>query len=294
MKIKALNSHFGVEISEVDLRDSTDNDLILTLAQTLYENRVIIIRNQKLTEENYLDFGKHWGTPIPHVLDHLRMKGHPALMVVGNTERKDRIETVRNGTALWHTDQSYEAIPASATMLYAIKVPLIGGETQICNMVAAYNDLDQATQQRIDSLQVAHQYGRGKLRSFEFAASPITTKEQQGKLPTFYHPLVMRHHITGEKALYAVGQSSYGIKGIEQGKAIELLEQLKDHALQEKYIYRHKYRVGDVAIWDTFQTLHSGRQIGIATCERDSRVLWRISVRGKPTIYSAHPSLAGR
>ena len=96
----------------------------------------------------------------------------------------------------------------------------------------------------------------------------------------------MRHHITGKKALYAIGQSSYGIKGMEDSKALDLLEQLKDHVLQEKYIYCHKYEVGDVAIWDTFQTLHSGRQIGIATCEEDSRMLWRISVRGKPAIYT--------
>ena len=287
MEIKRLNAHFGAEVLGIDLRDSANNDLIRTLTQAVYENRVIIIRNQSLTEENYLSFGRHWGAPIPHVLDHLRMPRHPELMVVGNTEEKDQVETVRNGTALWHTDQSYEAIPASATMLYAIKVPTIGGETQICNMVAAYHDLNLTTKRRLDSLQVAHQYGRGKLRSFEFAASPITTQEQQDQLPTFYHPLVMRHHITGEKALYGVGQSSYRIKGMEDGKAVELLEQLKDHVLQEKYIYRHKYQVGDVAVWDTFQTLHSGCQIGIATCEEDSRMLWRVSVRGKPAIYSA-------
>ena len=286
MEIKRLNAHFGAEVLGIDLRDSANNDLIRTLTQAVYENRVIIIRNQSLTEENYLKFGRHWGAPIPHVLDNLRMARHPELMVVGNTEEKDQVETVRNGTALWHTDQSYEAIPASATMLYAIKVPTIGGETQICNMVAAYQDLDQTTKRRLDSLQVAHQYGRGKLRSFEFAASPITTQEQQDQLPTFYHPLVMRHHITGEKALYGVGQSSYGIRGMVDGKAVELLEQLKDHVLQEKYIYRHKYQVGDVAVWDTFQTLHSGRQIGVATCEEDSRKLWRISVRGKPAIYN--------
>jgi alpha-ketoglutarate-dependent taurine dioxygenase len=286
MEIRTLDSHFGAEILGIDLRDATDNDLMHALTQVLYENRVIIIRNQSFTEESYLEFGRHWGTPIPHVLDHLRMHRYPALMVVGNTEQKDQVETVRNGTALWHTDQSYEAIPASATMLYAIKVPTIGGETQICNMVAAYQELDRTVKRRLDSLEVAHQYGRGKLRSFEFMASPITTEKQQDQLPTFYHPLVMRHHITGEKALYAVGQSSYGIKGMEDDKALELLEQLKDHVLQEKYIYRHKYEVGDVAIWDTFQTLHSGRQIGIATCEENSRMLWRISVRGKPRIYS--------
>ena len=128
MEIKRLNAHFGAEVLGIDLRDSANNDLIRTLTQAVYENRVIIIRNQSLTEENYLKFGRHWGAPIPHVLDHLRMPRHPALMVVGNTEEKDQVETVRNGTALWHTDQSYEAIPASATMLYAIKVPLLGAK----------------------------------------------------------------------------------------------------------------------------------------------------------------------
>jgi len=207
------------------------------------------------------------------------------MMVVGNTDEKDQNEAIRNGTVLWHTDQSYEEIPASATMLYAIKVPQQGGETQICNMVKAYEDLDDDTKTRLETMQVAHQYGRGKLRPEEFRASPIMTSEQQGQLPTFYHPLVMPHHITGLKGLYAVGQSSYAIKGLEDSEAVALLEQLKDHVLQEKYIYRHKYRVGDIAIWDTFQTLHSGRMIDVATDESNARLMWRISVRGKPVIY---------
>ena len=213
------------------------------------------------------------------------MPDYPAMMVVGNTDEKDKNETIRNGTVLWHTDQSYEKIPASATMLHAIKVPQTGGRTQICNMVKAYEDLDDDTKMRLESLQVAHQYGRGKLRPEEFRASPIMTSEQQEKLPTFYHPLVMPHPITGLKALYAVGQTSYAIKGMEDNEAIALLEQLKDHVLQEKYIYRHKYRVGDIAIWDTFQTLHSGEMIDVATGESDARLMWRISVRGKPAIY---------
>ena len=207
------------------------------------------------------------------------------MMTVGNTDAKDQNEAVRNGTVLWHTDQSYEAVPASATMLYSIKTPRTGGETQICNMVAAYQGLDPGMKDKINGLQVAHQYGRGKLRSAEYAASPIITKKQDDQLPTFFHPLVLKHHVTGEKSLYAVGQSSYAIKGMSDGDAITLLEELKDHVLQEKYIYRHKYRIGDVAIWDTFQTMHSGTKIDVATGEPDARLLWRISVRGKPLIH---------
>ena len=286
MNIVPLKANFGVEVTEVDLSEPLSDENMRALTDGLYQHRVLVIRNQNLNEEQYLNFGLRWGTPIPHVLDHLHLSGFPALMAVGNTEEKDRSEAVRNGTVLWHTDQSYEAVPASATMLYAIKVPVKGGETQICNMTAAYEDLAPEMKEQLSTLQVAHQYGRGKLRPYEFAASPIKTSDQQQKLPTHFHPLVLTHHVTKRKTLYAVGQSSYGIRDMEDEKAIVLLEKLKDHALQEKYIYRHKYEVGDVAIWDTFQTLHSGSKIDVATCDKDSRLLWRISVRGKPDIYS--------
>ena len=285
MDIRPLDANFGAEISGIDLNNSLSDETWRTLTDALYANRIIVIRNQNLDKETYYQFGQKLGDPIPHVLNHLRMPDYPAMMVVGNTDEKDKTEAIRNGTVLWHTDQSYEAVPASATMLHAIKVPQTGGRTQICNMVKAYEDLDDATRMRLETLQVAHQYGRGKLRPEEFRASPIMTSEQQEKLPTFYHPLVMPHPITGLKALYAVGQTSYAIKGMEDNEAIALLEQLKDHVLQEKYIYRHKYRVGDIAIWDTFQTLHSGEMIDVAKGESDARLMWRISVRGKPAIY---------
>ena len=285
MDIRPLDANFGAEISGIDLNNPLNDETWRTLTDALYANRIIVIRNQNLDKETYYQFGQKLGDPIPHVLNHLRMPDYPAMMVVGNTDEKDKTEAIRNGTVLWHTDQSYEAVPASATMLHAIKVPHTGGRTQICNMVKAYEDLDDATRMRLETLQVAHQYGRGKLRPEEFRASPIMTSEQQEKLPTFYHPLVMPHPITGLKALYAVGQTSYAIKGMEDNEAIALLEQLKDHVLQEKYIYRHKYCEGDIAIWDTFQTLHSGEMIDVATSESNARLMWRISVRGKPAIY---------
>ena len=285
MDIRPLDANFGAEISGIDLNNPLNDETWRTLTDALYANRIIVIRNQNLDKETYYQFGQKLGDPIPHVLNHLRMPDYPAMMVVGNTDEKDKTEAIRNGTVLWHTDQSYEAVPASATMLHAIKVPQTGGRTQICNMVKAYEDLDDSTRMRLETLQVAHQYGRGKLRPEECRASPIMTSEQQEKQPTFYHPLVMPHPITGLKALYAVGQTSYAIKGMEDNEAITLLEQLKDHVLQEKYIYRHKYRVGDIAIWDTFQTLHSGEMIDVATSESNARLMWRISVRGKPAIY---------
>ena len=284
--ITPLDAAFGAEVRGVDLALGVDDRLMRTLTDALYEHRVIVIRDQALDEESYLAFGRQWGTPIPHVLDHMRMAGYPALMTVGNTEKRDEDPKIRNGAALWHTDQSYEEVPASATMLYSIAAPRTGGETQFCDMAAAWDNLDEGTKRRIDAIEVAHKYGRGKRRRDEPPANPIVNDEQDRRVPPVYHPLVMRHPVTGRKALYALGHGAYAIRNMADAEAEALLDALKDHALEERHIYRHKYTAGDLVVWDTLQTMHAATPIGVATGKGDSRLLWRISVRGRPAVHA--------
>ena len=226
------------------------------------------------------------------MLDHMHMPGYPELMTVGNTETRDEDPKIRNGAALWHTDQSYEKTPASATMLYSIVVPERGGETQYCDMATAWDNLDDETRRRIDGLEVAHKYGRGKRRPGEPPVNPIINDEQDRRVPPVYHPLVMPHPITGRKALYALGHGAYAIKGMPDAEAGALLDALKDHALQERHIYRHRYSVGDLVVWDTLQTMHAATPIGVATSKADSRLLWRISVRGRPAVHATAAAAA--
>ena len=286
ISIEPLDGNFGVAIRGVNVAAGVDDDTLKTLTDALYENRVIVIKDQSCGKEDYLTFGRLWGKPIPHVLDHMRMPGYPDLLVVGNTEEKDRREEIRNGAALWHTDQSYEAVPASATMLYSINVPQQGGKTQICNMVAAYDGLSDAMKTRINGLKVAHRYGAGKLREGELVVNPLANNDQVNAVPTCYHPMVLAHPVTGRNALYAMGHGAHAIKGMPDDEAVDLIEQMRDHCLQEKYIYRHGYDVGDVAIWDTLSTMHCATPIEVATSGANARLLWRISVRGKPKIYA--------
>ena len=166
LDIRPLDGAFGAEIRGADL-GHPDAAQMRQLTEALYLHRVICVRDQRLDESQYLNFGRQWGTPIPHVLDHMRMPGYPELMTVGNTEARDEDPKIRNGAALWHTDQSYEAEPASATMLYSILAPERGGETQFCDMATAYDDLDAETRATITGLVVAHKYGRGKRRPDE-------------------------------------------------------------------------------------------------------------------------------
>ena len=282
-----LPGNFGVAVRGVDLIAGAADRTMRALTQALYAHRVIVLKDQSLDRDSYLAFGRRWGTPIPHVLDHMRMPGYPDLLVVGNTEKKDKAVEIRNGTALWHTDQSYEAVPASTTMLYSIKTPRVGGETQFCDMVAAYEGLPADVKARIDGLEVAHSYGAGRRQADELLVNPIINTEQRNHVPPTYHRMALRHPVTGHKALYAMGHGAHGIKGMAEADALDLIAEMKRHAVQDAYRYDHKYEVGDLAIWDTFSTMHSGKPIDYATTEDTARLLWRISVRGMPDVCRA-------
>ena len=284
--VKRLPGAFGVEIRGLDLT-ATDDATMALLTDSLYEHQVIVVREQSLNKDEYLAFGRRWGTPIPHVLDHMRMPGYPDLLTVGNTEKRDEDPKIRNGAALWHTDQSYEKVPASATMLYSIVAPQAGGETQFCNMAMAYAELPDSRKAEIAPLLVAHKYGRGKRRNDEVAANPIINEDQDSRVPPIYHPLVMQHPVSARPALYGLGHGAHGIKDMEDDTAMSIIESLKDHVLREPYLYRHPYEVGDVVVWDTLQTMHRATPIDVPTGPEDSRLLWRISVRGKPGIIAA-------
>ena len=281
MQVTRLPGSFGVEIAGVDLA-RPDNGALRAIAEALYANRLVVLRGQKLDKEQYLAFGRRWGTPIPHVLDYLRIAEHPELMAVGNTEEKDRKEEVRNGAAFWHTDQSYEAVPASVTMLYAILVPREGGETMFADCAAAYDALSDEMKARIDGLEAKHFYGAGSGKDGERIAAPIISAEQERKVPPIFHPIARPHPVTGRKAIYAPAGTAYAVKGMADEEARGLLTELKNHVLKPAFRTMHKYRVGDIALWDTLQTLHSAVPIETPRVEEEKRLLWRISARGLP------------
>ena len=281
MKINRLPGPFGVEILGLGLQDGVSDQTMRQLAALLYEHRLVVVRDQKLTESQYLNFGRQWGRPHPHVLDHKRMPGYPEMMTVGNTFKRAANDTP---AVFWHTDQSYEAEPASVTMLHAIMAPEKGGETSLCDMVAAYDALDDATRRRIETLEAKHFYGAASGQDGENKASAMVSEHQRSAAPPVAHRLVRPHPVTGRKALYAVAGTPFAITDVPDAEAQSLLKELKRHATGERFVYRHKYRVGDIALWDTLSTMHAAPSIGPATCVADSRLLWRISCKGLPRV----------
>ena len=284
-RLEPLPGPFGRAVRGIDLAAGIDDDMFRALSAALYEHRVLVLKEQTCGEDAYLAFGRRWGRPIPHVADHARMPGYPEMLEVGNDTRRGREDNLaRNSAAFWHTDQSYEADVATATMLYARTVPDRGGETRIADQKAAWDDLDERARERIDGLTAVHFYGAASGRDGERPVKPLT-EAQAARVPPVPHPLVRRHNVTGEKALYAVAGTPFAVDGMDDGEAAELLAGLKAHAVRDRYVYAHRYEVGDVAIWDTQMTLHSAAPIGPPDRPGSRRLLWRISVRGKPPLY---------
>lgn len=273
---RRLSDVLGVALEGIDLSRPLSDAEFREVEQAFWDGQVLAIKGQRLAPEQYLAFARRFGRPEPHVIDQFHYPGHPDILILSNVKRDGKPTGLADAGSYFHTDYSYLAVPARVTMLYSIEVPKKGGNTLFANMYAAYDDLPAATKRRIADLMVLHHYGnRDDLdERSRTAASPLSDDQKQ-KVTWVRHPLVRTHYGTGRKALYAVSGSSFEIEGMPRAEGVALLDELKAHALQDKYRFSYAYDVGDVVLWDDLSTLHSAT----LTDPDDPRTLWRITVK---------------
>jgi taurine dioxygenase len=276
MNSRPLSSGLGVEASGVDLSQPLSDAAFADIEHTFFAGQVLVLRDQHLTPAQFVAFGSRFGPPEPHVIDQFHHAADPNILILSNRKKDGQPVGLADAGTYFHTDYSYLQVPARATMLYSIEVPKSGGNTLFANQYAAYEGLSEAMKQKIASLVAIHHYGNRKEMNdaSRIAASPLTP-EQKAKMPLITHPLVRVHPVTGRKALYAVSGSSYGIVGMPDDEAVDLLDELAAHATQPKYVLSYAYRVGDVVIWDNASLLHSAT----LTDPDDPRTLWRITIK---------------
>ncbi len=284
VRVHPNENGFGAVVEDVDLSASDSGEGILA---AFFKHRVLVIPRQTLTPEHFVDLGKVFGRAEPHVVSHLRHPDHPEILFLSNVFEGDKPIGIFDGAAYWHTDMSYEEEPGASTIVYSLEAPDHGGETLFADMVGAYDRLPETTKRKIDGLTALHHYGnRADLtESSRTSATPLS-ESQSNQLKNVFHPLVMMHPVTGRRALYGVSGSAFGIVGMADDEAHGLLDELSAHATQEDFVYRHRYAVGDVVVWDNFSTLHSASLIAPATGPGNSRLLHRISVKGLPPSLS--------
>ncbi len=296
---KSLPGAFGIEITDIDLATASDAELKEMLVY-FHRHQLIVVRRQDLSFERYDEITKKFGNQHPHFLDHLRMRGHPAILMLSNIYEDGRQLGVYEGACFWHTDVAYQDPPNSATLVYSIQKPAGGCPTAFADCFSAYDPLPEKTKRLIDDLTCMHHYGNrdygdesaGELATYQ---AEKLTDEQTRNVTKVYHPLVKRHPITGRKALYSVAGTAHGIVGWPKDEAYGLLRELTRHCLKEDFVTSYDYEEGDFAAWDTFSTLH--RATPMPKVEPDdpkARILWRVSVNGVSPLFSKEEIYLGK
>ena len=241
-----------------------------------FASQVLVFRGQELTPERYLSFARQFGRPEPHVIDQFHHPEHADILILSNREKDGKPIGLADAGTYFHTDYSYLPVPARATLLYSIEVPKKGGDTLFADQYTAYDELPSSLKRKVEDLVGLHHYGnRDDQDNSSRTVASMLSEDQEKKMTWVRHPIVRKHPVTGRKALYSISGSSFGIDGMPQDEAIDLLDELKRHATQEKYQLRLKYGVGDVVIWDNASLLHSAT----LTDPADPRTLWRITVK---------------
>lgn len=238
--------------------------------------QVLVFRNQRMNAKEFLAFARQFGRPEPHVIDQFHHPEHADILILSNVQKDGKPIGLADAGTYFHTDYSYLEVPARATTLYSIQVPSKGGDTLFADQYAAYDGLASSLKKAIEPLVALHHYGnRDDLDKSSRTVASVLNEEQEHKMAWVRHPVARRHPVTGRTALYAVSGSSFGIEGMPEDEARDLLDELKRHATQEKYQLRLKYGVGDVVVWDNASLLHSAT----LTDPADPRTLWRITIK---------------
>ncbi len=280
VQVQAFEAPLGAEVAGVDLSAPLPKESVDELREALFKHGVLVLRGQSLTPEQFDRVAGYFGRPQPHIVSQLRMSGFPSILLLSNIVENGEPIGIYDGAAYWHTDMSYEAEPALATVVYSVKAPQTGGETLFANMFRAYDALSEGMRQRISDLNVLHHYGnRDDAGEASATAAQPLTDQQKEQVKNVYHPIVRPHPVTGRPALYAVAGSSFGIVDMPDDEALELLNELKAHATQPQFVYQHRYEVGDLVVWDNSSTLHSATPGQPASCPAEERLLYRISCK---------------
>jgi len=274
VQLEPLSPLFGARVRGVDL-SRLDDALFAEIERAFYDRLVLSIPAQQLGAAQFAAWARRIGIAQPHVIDQFHHPEDPNILILSNVKVNGEPTGLQDAGSYFHSDYSYLQVPARATTLYSRVVPKVGGHTLFANQIAAYDDLGDAMKRRIEPLVAIHHYGnRNDLDEKSRTVASVLSAEQKARMPVITHRVARPHPRTGRKALYAVSGSSFGIVGMPDDEAHDLLDELAAHATQPKYQLSVGYGVGDVVVWDNAALLHSAS----LTDPNDARTLWRITV----------------
>ena len=251
MKLTPMAPRCGVEISGVQLADCTDEEMA-AIKEAIYEHGVAVFRDQEFSPEDHIRFGKRWGGIDVNNYFPLQEEFNEIAVV-----KKEADEQTNIGGA-WHTDHSYDQIPAMGSVLVARELPPHGGDTLWAHMGAAYDALPDDIKEQIEGLEAFHTADHVYKADGLYAQTDMGKNLRGQDLKTgAIHPVIIRHPQTGRKLLYVNGGFTIHFVGQTREESLPLLQTLLDAALKADNQCRLQWKPGTVAIWDNRTTWHN-------------------------------------
>lgn len=260
LDITPLEDAIAAEVSGIDLSQAIDTATQAALDEAWNRYAVLVYRGQDLPPEAFIRFSRGFGELEIHVLDQYLHPAHPEVFIVSNIVENGRNVGIPNAGVYWHTDLSYKAEPSRGSILYAIEIPEENGaplgDTMWTSTAAAYDALPEATKRRLDGLEAAYSLGHRFDKLVADGENFAMTDEQKQQVPEVVHPVVRTHPLTGRKCIFVNEGHTVRILGLPEAESRALLEELFAHTTAPQFVYRHKWRPGDVVMWDNVQTQH--------------------------------------
>ena len=259
LDIRPAAPTIGAVITGIDVR-GLDDAAFAEVQRAFRDHRLLVFKNQSLSPGQLMDFGSRWGELLVHPLTP-HIDGYPPVQAIQNTGKAKTLNEH------WHTDMSFEPVPPKITMLHALEVPELGGDTMFADQHAAYDSLSDGLKALLDGVRAVHQ-------SSDFAR--VVGKDPRDA-PSGVHPVFRTHPDTGRRALYVCRAFTSRFEGMTRSESRGLLEFLFERSVRPDFTHRHKWEQGDLVMWDNRSLLH----YAVHDHGDASRLLHRITVRGE-------------
>jgi taurine dioxygenase len=271
MEIRRLGP-IGVEVVGVDVK-TMDDATFGQIYQAWLDHNVLCVRDQELGLQDYLAYSRRFGTVSPHPSKSTRHPDCPEITLLGvNKFHADGTldnAIYRRGAEGFHTDGAYDEVPFKATQLYALAIPSRGGDTLFSSGYVAYDELPERLKRRLEGRYGAFKYGGRRQKNV------LLNEEDRHEKPV-RHPLVRQHPETGRTLLYYDHGKILHIEGMGPAESDAIIDEMGAYMVEPPCQYRHKWRKGDVVIWDNRCSYH--KAAGDYPPEED-RIHWRVSIK---------------
>lgn len=276
LELKPLAPALGAEVVGVDLDAPMTEATFAAIYRAFLDHKLLLFRDQTLDPQRHVAFARRFGPVDVHVMNQYQKDALPELYCLSNVDENGRPNGKHpdKGTLAWHTDGSWRRVTGQATMLYAIEVPEVGGETWWACQYAAYDALSEEEKRRYAGMRAIHNLDFSRNR--RHPEDPMSAA-QRAAAPPVEHPVIRTHPETGRKCVY-LGDHAEAIVGLSFEESRRLIDALNDKATQEAWVYRHRWRPGDFIVWDNRCLLHRATEYDAAT---QRRVVRRATINGE-------------